>query len=241
MLKKPGRRSVGFTLIELAVALGILSILSLVVAVLMMRTVDTYAQVASDTDTMKQARQCLDTISREMREGVDGSIVNPINGGLLNNVQDALLITSARSSSGVFTLDASGFPQNKSIILFYLHRTPENITQLIRHQLYYDEDLSTYAEDFRLLPGNPYVGQFLVILDDNNVAINIDRATGAVVGTPSLKPPKVLMTRVTSFDMIVVSGDPIEARITCQVRDRYGRTATSRVRTQIEPRNLELP
>ncbi|UCD56630.1 MAG: type II secretion system protein [Candidatus Hydrogenedentota bacterium] len=239
-----------FTLIEVAVALGVLGALTLVIATLMLRTIDTYGQVTSETDTTKQARYCLEMISRELRESVNTpttpSIVNPAAGAPMAAVQDALLLTSARQSDddsavppkgGEFILDVDNFPDPQSIVLFYLNTTPEGITQLVRHQLYYDEDLSVYASPFALA-ANPYVDPNIVVVDNAGTVININRTTGAVAGTPPFRPPKVLMNRTMSFDIVDTGIDPIEARITCQTVDRYGRTATARLSSQIEPRNL---
>jgi len=240
---KTRRENGGFTLIEVAVALAVLGILTLVIAIIMMRTIDTYGQVMSDTDTVKQARYCLEMISQEIRESVNLSIVNSAAGPPLGAVQDALLLWSARDSIGDFKLDGSSFPEPKSIILFYLNTTPEGITQLVRHQLYYTEDLGVdagvYTDPF-VLAANPYVGTDIVIVDNGGagVAININRTTGAVAGTPSLRTPRVLMNRTMSLDIVDNLVDPIEARIACQTVDRHGRTATARLRTQVDPRNL---
>ena len=203
-----------------------------------------YAQVTAETDTIKQARHCLEMISQEMRESVNASIVSIAAGAPLGAVQDALLLTSARRSDGTFDdFTDNGFPTPQSIILFYLNTTPEGSTQLVRHQLYYAEDLGggagVYTPPF-VLSANPYVGANIVIVDDGGagIAININRSTGAVGPTPSLRTPKVLMNRTMSFDIVDNGIDPIEARITCQFVDRNGRTATSRLSTQIELRNL---
>jgi prepilin-type N-terminal cleavage/methylation domain-containing protein len=235
--------SSGFTLIEVAVALGILGIITLVIAALLIRAVDTYGQVMVETDTTKHARHCLGMISREMRESVDtlNSIFQPAAGAPLGPVQDALLLTSARDSNGIFTLDPNSFPVPESIILFYLNTTPEGITQLVRHQLYYVEDLNAFTPPFVLkVAPSPYVGTNIVVVDNAGAGaeISIDRTTGSVVGTPPLKSPRVLMNRAMSFDIVNNGVDPVEARLICQSIDRYGRTATSRLSTQIEPRNL---
>lgn len=231
----------GFTLIEVAVSLGILGIVTLVVAALLTRTVDTYGQVTVQTDTTKRARHCLEVVSREMRESVQtlNSIYQPAAGPLLGPVQDALLLTSARQSDGTFTLN-NNFAQPESIVLFYLNTTPEGITQLIRHQLYYATDLIGFNEPFTLKTAtSPYVGTDIVIVDNAGTEINIDRTTGAVAGTPPLKSPKVLMNRAMSFDIVDNGPDePLEVRLICQSLDRYGRTATSSLRTEIDPRNL---
>jgi len=238
-----GREHRGFTLIEVAISIGVLGILTLIIATILIRTIDSYAQVTADTDTNKQARHCLDVIAQEMRESVNASIVNPVAGAALGPVQDALLLWSARRSDGTFSLNGGNFPVQESIVLFYLNTTPEGITQLVRHQLYYVEDLGVPAgvhiAPFVLAP-TPYVGPDIVIVDDGGAgnAISINRSTGAVGGTPPLRAPTILMNRTMSLDIVDNGIDPIEARIACQFVDRNGRTATSRLRTQIELRNL---
>ena len=163
MVWKSTRKRSGFTLIEVAISLGVLGLLTLVIGSLMVRTVDTYGQLTVDTDTIKQARHCLEMISREVRESANTSIHTPAAGAAMGPVVDALLLTSARNSSGTFCVDASNFPLPQSIILFYLNITPEGITQLVRHQLYYAEDLNAYTPPFAL-PGvtNPYIGANIV-------------------------------------------------------------------------------
>ncbi len=244
-----GSKISGFTLIEMAVSLGILGMVTLVVAALLIRTVDTYGQVMVETDTTKHARHCLEMISREMRESVQtlNSIYQPAAGPLLGPVQDALLLTSARQTKAtadatgtdIFRLGPNNFAQPSSIILFYLNTTPEGITQLVRHQLYYVEDLNSYSPPFilKMVP-SPYSGTNIVVIDSAGTQINIDRTTGSVAGTPPLNSPKVLMNRAMSFDIVVSGLDPVEVRLICQSVDRYGRTATSRLSTQIDARNL---
>lgn len=240
MRLKAERRSRGFTLIEVAVSLGILGMVTLVVAALLTRTVDTYGQVMVETESTKHARHCLEMVSREMRESVDtlNSIYQPAAGPLLGPVQDALLLTSARASDGTFAL-FNNFAQPQSIILFYLNTTPEGITQLVRHQLYYAEDLNFFSPPFVLKTvTSPYVGTNIVIVDNAGTDIYIDRTTGAVAGTPPLRSPRVLMNRAMSFDIVDNGLDPVEARLICQSIDRYGRAATSRLSTEIDPRNM---
>lgn len=238
----------GFTLIEMAIAVGVLTILTLVMGSLLLRTVDTYGQIASDTETIKQGRQCLAMISREIRESVNfvmSDLTTPADP--LTPVQDALLLWSARQSENLsvfpkkhrdFVVDGNDNPVVSSIILFYLNTTPEGIPQLMRHQLYFDEDLSAFTEPFVLQAGNPYVGSNIVIVDGAGTAINIDRATGAVNTTPPYESPRILMNGAVSFDVVDDGIDPPEARIICQTTDRFNRTAMTPLNTQVGPRNL---
>lgn len=236
----------GFTLIEMAIAVGVLTILTLVMGSLLLRTVDTYGQIASDTETIKQGRQCLAMISREIRESVNfvmSDLTTPADP--LTPVQDALLLWSARESENPamfkkrrFVVNGNSEPVVSSIILFYLNTTPEGIPQLMRHQLYFDEDLSAFTEPFVLQAGNPYVGSNMVIVDGAGTAINIDRATGAVNGTPPYESPRILMNGAVSFDVVDDGIDPPEARIICQTTDRFNRTAMTPLNTQVCPRNL---
>lgn len=236
----------GFTLIEVAVVLGVLGAVLLVAGTMLTQTIEAYSKVASQTDTIKQARHCLEMISREIRESVNFDIQSQAAGAPLATVTDALLLTSARLADNpatadpdnAFVVDASGFPVPQSIILFYLNATPEGITQLVKHQLYYFEDLNIYTPPFRLLNPSPYVGANIVILDNNNLPIAINRNTGAVGAAASFSRPRILMNGSTSFDMINDGINPIEARITCQVTDQHGRSVATRLRTQIEPRNI---
>lgn len=227
----------GFTLIEVAISLGVLGILTLVVAALLLRTTDTYTQVATNTNTAKQARHCLEMISREVRESANFSIVNPVAAGQLASVTDALLLTSARRSDGVFALDADNFPIPQSIVLFYINALPNGNSQLVRHQLYYAEDLNAFAPPF-VLAAAPYSGVNINIVDNLGQVISIDRTTGTVGGTPSFRSPRILMNETNSLDLVNNGIDPIEIRVTCQDVDRNGRAATTRLSTQVEPRNL---
>ncbi|MBI5115283.1 hypothetical protein HZA56_02315 [Candidatus Poribacteria bacterium] len=239
------RRS-GFTVIEIAIAMGIMGMLTLVIATIFLRTVDSYGQMSTETDAIKQARYCLDMISREMRESVNASMSDATAGPPLGGVVDAILLTSARQSDGTFAVDANNFPVPRSIVFFYLNVTPEGITQLVRHQLYYAEDLHTddvplplHTPPFVL--ANPtYFGANIVMRDNGGLGAPfvVNRSTGAVNGTAPTKAPKILMNRATSFDLIDDGTNPLEARITCQYVDRYGRPATSRLNTRIQPRNL---
>jgi len=246
MHSRKKRERGGFTLIEVAVVLGVLGAVLLVAGTMLTQTIEAYSKVASQTDTIKQARYCLEMISREIRESVNFDIQSQAAGAPLGTVIDALLLTSARLADNpatadpdnAFVVDTSGFPVPQSIILFYLNITPEGITQLVRHHLYYFEDLSIYTPPFRLLSPTPYVGASIVILDNNNIPIGINRNTGAVGAAAPFSPPRILMNGSTSFDMINDGINPIEARITCQVTDQHGRSVVTRLRTQIEPRNI---
>jgi prepilin-type N-terminal cleavage/methylation domain-containing protein len=230
----------GFTIIEVAVVMAILGILTLVVAMLMLRTVDTYGQMALATDTTKSARHCLERISREMRESTSFHIVSDVAGPPLGAVQDALLLRSARNSAGVFCADGATnyYPDPQSITLYYLNTTNEGVIQLMEHHLFYAQDLNAFPAPFFLQTPDPYSGTNLVIVDNVGTAINIDRATGAVNGTPPLIPPRALMNNAVSFDVIGDGSTPLELRVSCQVTDRNGRTATTRLRAQVDPRNL---
>lgn len=251
----------GFTLIEVAIAIGILAILTIVLASLFMRTLDTYGQVATDTDVTKQARACLDGIAREVPESTNVLAVNPAEQVDPANPEkpvavqdDALLLWSARTSETEqvslslptnFVSDPADYtPKRRSIILYYLNRSPEGIMQLVRHQLYYfDDNLeTTYTEPFSWA-SPAYSGTDMVIQDAAGAEIHINRTTGAVAGTPSFREPLVVMNRVTSFDIASSGSDvhgnpiPMRVRLTCQNADRYGRTATTRLKTDIEFRN----
>jgi len=234
---KHNRRHGGFTLTEVAVAAGGLGILTLVVATLLAHTVDTFGRVSNETYTTAQVRNCLEMISAEMRESVNYSVVNPAAGAPQASVRDALLSTSARWSDGTFSLDANGFPLPQSIVLFYLNTCPDGTMELMRHQLYYAEDLNTYAPPF-LLVDPPYIGGDVVIIDSIGAEIHVDRTTGAVETIVPLKPPRRVINRVSSLDIVDNGVDPIEVRITCQLVDRKGRMRTSSLTKQIVARNL---
>lgn len=233
------RRRDGFTIIEVAVALGILGILSLVVAMLLLRTMDTYGSVASSTGTTKSTRHCLERISREMRESTNVNIVSEAAGAPLGTIRDALLLRSARDSAGVFHADAATgyYPDPQSIILYYLNTTDEGVTQLVEHKLFYAGDLNAFVAPFSLQTPDPYSGGNIVIVDSAGTVINVDRTTGAVNGTAPSIPPRILMNRAISFDVINDHLNPLELRVSCQIVDRYGRAATTRLRTQVDPRN----
>jgi prepilin-type N-terminal cleavage/methylation domain-containing protein len=237
-----------FTIVELAVVLAVLSIMLLAAGILLLNTMDTYAKVTSTTNTVSQARHCLEVISHEMRESIGDPDVADVNLGPLTNpgdpiapvTDDAMLLTSARRSDGGFSLTAASFPLAESIILYYLNTTPEGDTQLLKHQIYYIEDLHT--DTGPLIPpftlANPaYAGSSIVIEDGNSVQIAIDRSTGTIGGTAPTRPPRVLMNRTESFDIVNDGVNPIEIRLSCQVMDRFDRTTTTRLVTEIEPRN----
>jgi len=227
----------GFTLIEMAISIGVLGIVLLVVAILLLRTTDTYMQVATNTNTSKQARHCLEMISREVRESANFSIVNPVAGGPLAAVTDALLLTSARRSDGAFVLDGNNFPVPESVVLFYVNALPGGNSQLVRHQLYYVEDLNAFTPPY-VLAAAPYSGTDIDIVDNTGQVISVNRTTGDVGAATSFIPPRILMNETNSLDVVNNGIDPIEIRVVCQDVDRNGRTATTRLNTQVEPRNL---
>ncbi len=237
------KKQKGFTLIEVAIVLGVMGFLSLVIAALFLRTIDTYGKMTTETDTTKQARYCLQMVARDVREsvsvaGVSPGISDPNPVSLTGTARDALLLVSARSSNGDFVAPAPDYiEQPQSIVLFYRDTNAEGIDQLMRLQLYYDQDLAAYTRPFTLLAGDPYVGTDIVIVDDAGTQINVNRRTGAVAGLPPVSPPKILMNWTTSFDLINDGVNPIEMRLTCQFRDRNNRPVTCRLRTQVEPRN----
>jgi prepilin-type N-terminal cleavage/methylation domain-containing protein len=242
-------RKRGFTLIEVMIAAGILSLLILVITTLVVRSLDTYGQIMSDTETIKQARQCLNQIVYEMRESTSSQISVPAEalGGELGIATDALLLHSARVSDApgnpnAFMYDPNTFlPLNSSIILYYVFTTPEGNPQLRRLQLYYTEDdLNGFVQPFFLSPTGVYAGSNIVIVDSAGSEINIDMATGTRVGGDSpYKPPKVLINGITSFDIVTEGVSVPEVRITCRFTDRFGRSATTRLRTGIDTRNVE--
>jgi prepilin-type N-terminal cleavage/methylation domain-containing protein len=263
MMKNRTGKPEGFTLIELAVSIGILGILTLVVGTLFLQTVTTYTQLMSETDTNKQARYCLNMIARDWRESFTFDQRDVVVG---TESQDALLLRSARLADNTFNRDEEdpATPGNpppldgiaythdgieSSIILFYFNTSPDGIPQLVRLQLFYASDLppASYTPPFTLLSPNPYVGTDIVLVDSNGVQINVDRATGStgVAGSPTI-PPKILMNQALSFDIIdpntlippEVPLGPFIVNLVCQYADRYGRTATMRVQTRIDQRNV---
>jgi type II secretory pathway pseudopilin PulG len=234
-------------LIEIAIVLAILGVVLLVSTTLLNGALDVYAKVSNETETIKQARLCLELISRDVREGLFVDISDLSAGAPLANVNDAILIESARFADNPatpdpdngFSVDIDGVPQTQSIVLFYLNTTPEGANQLIRHQLYYAEDLNLLTPPFQLLnpPAGPYVGQNIVIVDGVGNPISINRNTGGTAGVNPFMAPKVLMNASTSFDVVDDGINPVEVRLTCQVTDRYGRSVTTRLSTMVQPRN----
>ena len=180
---RAGKRDSGFTLIEVAVVMGVLSILLLAAGMLLLNTMDTYAKITSTTNTITEARHCLEVISHEMRESIGdpdiADVTTPAN-PLDPVTDDAMLMTSARASDGTFTLTANSFPLAESIILYYLNTTAEGDSQLNKLQLYYIDDFHTDTGPLIApfsLASPAYVGDNIVLLDGNNVQITIDRET----------------------------------------------------------------
>jgi type II secretory pathway pseudopilin PulG len=236
------RKSGGFTLIEIAIVLGVLGAVLLVSATLLTGTMNSYTRIASETETIKNARHSLEMISRDVRESVNFDIQNPTASGPLATTADAMLLTSSRRSDNTFAVDfATNFAEPQSIILYYLNVTNEGIPQLMRHQLFYVEDLDPYgfSAPFQLLAvPSPYVGPNIVIVDGVGNIIPINRVSGGSGGVMPLMAPKVMMIGSTSLDMVGMAPDPIEARLTCQFTDRYGRVTATRLSTTVKPRNL---
>jgi len=233
------RKTDGFTLIEMAIVLGVLGAVLLVATTLLTGTMNSYTKITSETETIKNARHSLEMISRDVRESVNFDIQDPTPGAALATVTDALLLTSSRRSDNTFVVDADNFPIPQSIILYYLNMTSEGIPQLMRHQLFYAEDLNLFTPPFQLLavPG-PYVGMNIVIVDSLGNMIPINRATGGSGGVMPFMAPKVIMIGSTSLDVVGMAPTPIEARLTCQFTDPYGRATTTRLSTTIKPRNI---
>lgn len=260
------KKIAGFTIIEIAVALTVLSILLLAAGMLLITMMNTYAKVTSTTTTLTEARHCLEVIAQEMREGIGApfvalpAIVDP-NDPRTPETNDAIMIISPRQLQAptvpstvdhtytTFVYDTDFTPIPQSIILYYLNTTPEGETRLMKLQLYYDEDLGVNMADPPASPNpppftpqtpvnllNPNIG----LIDANNAVIIIDKATGAIGGaggTPPRIPPRVIMNQTESFDIVDTGGDPIRIRVSCQVIDRFNRTATTRLDADIEPRN----
>lgn len=230
-------KSQGFTLVEMAVVVGGLGIVTLFIAVLVVGTTDTFGRLSSDTQSMGQLRNCLDVFSADIRESMQCSIVDPVVGDPQNPALDALLFTSARPASGPFKLDANGFPLPKSILLYYIGLTPEGMPQLAKHQLYYDEDLNPYTPPF-VLADPAYSGDYILIRDNAGTTISVNRINGAVGGFPSLTPPRALMNNAMSFDVVRNGLGPIEITVESQITDRKGRVKTNRMSKQIVARNF---
>jgi len=246
MASKASRRNGGFTLIEVAVVLGVLGILLLVTMMLLAGSMNAYAKISMETETVKKARHCLETISRDARESVNLSILNDptadVNDPMDDHV-DALLLWSAREAiNNNFVVDSliDYSPTPQSIILYYMNTSAEGIPQLMRHQLYHAQDLIAFVGPFTILSvPDPSVGSNIVIADIVGTPINIDPTTGAINGVAPFKAPQVMMIGSTSLEIIDADpNNPMEARITCRFTDQYGRSTTTRLRTQIELRNM---
>ncbi len=239
------RKSGGFTLIEMAIVLGVLGAVLLVAAQMLTGTVETYTRVTQETETVKNARYSLEEISRDARESVNFDIQNaglappdPVT-GLPAVVTDGLLLTSSRLSNGTFDVNLDNTARPGSIVLYYLNTTAEGIPQLIRHQLFFAEDLFLFTPPFQLLaaPG-PYIGINIVIVDNFGNMIPINRTTGGSGAVMPLRAPKVMMNGATSLDLVGLAPTPIEVRITCQFTDRNGRSTTTRLSTTVKLRNM---
>jgi prepilin-type N-terminal cleavage/methylation domain-containing protein len=246
----------GFTIIELAVALVVLSIVLLTAGILLINFMDTYVKITASGDTTTEARHCLEVISYDMRETIGdpdiADVTTPVD-PLQPVTDDAMLLTSARQSRiqprvGEFSLTADGFPLTESIILYYLSVTAEGETQLMKLPLYYDEDFTALglAEPFDFILADPaYSGDNINIIEQlTGTSVSINRQTGLItnVGTgtaknPAVQQPTVLMNRTESFDIVNDGVNPIQIRISCQTVDRFNRAITTRLTTEIEPRN----
>jgi type II secretory pathway pseudopilin PulG len=109
-------------LIEIAIVLAILGVVLLVSTTLLNGALDVYAKVSNETETIKQARLCLELISRDVREGLFVDISDLSAGAPLANVNDAILIESARFADNPatpdpdngFSVDIDGVPQTQS-------------------------------------------------------------------------------------------------------------------------------
>jgi len=230
------RNHKGYTLIEVSVSAGLLGVLTLIVATLIIKTTDTYGRLSAGTYAARRANQCLESISSEVRECLKISVADPFSAPPQTPVQDALMTTSARQSDGSFRVDAQGFSSPASLALFYVNDSSEGIRQLVRHQLYYDEDLFLYTPPFAV-SATPYAGDDIVIVDSFGNVININRSTGAVGAAAPLTTPTPLVNGIESFDIVNDGAGPLEIRIICRVVDRRSQIATKRFTASIEPRN----
>ena len=243
MRARAKQNSGGFTLIEIAIVLGVLGALLLVSATLLAGTMNTYSKLTSETETIKKARHALEIMSRDVRESVNFDIQDPTAnpGGPVADTIDAMLLTSSRRSNNTFAVTFDNFPDPQSIVLYYLNQTPEGIPQLIRHQLFFVEDLNPYGfvPPYTLAPPpGPYNAGNIILIDGAGKLITLNRTTGGTGAVMPFLAPKVMMTGSTSLDLIGLAPTPIEARLTCQFTDQYGRATTTRLRTTIRPRNL---
>ena len=227
----------GYTLTEVAVAMAIMSMLGLMMAALLVETTDTYGRLSLETYTTSQVRACLETIGDEVRESINFSIADPASAAPQTVAQDVLLLTSARRSDGRFVLNAGGYPESQSIVLYYMNTSPEGISQLVRHQLYYAEDLNAFAPPFILAPV-PLVANNIVIVDNTGISITVERTSGAAGATASFGSPRSLINHVSSLDIVWGSMSPIEINVTCKFVGKKGRTATSRFTKQALARNI---
>jgi prepilin-type N-terminal cleavage/methylation domain-containing protein len=239
---KTMRKSDGFTLIEIAVVMGVLSIVLMVAAAMLTGTMETYATVARETETVKTARHCLEVMSTDVRESVNFDIQNPADAGPLAIVEDGLLLMSSRGSDGSFGTNPDNTADPQSIVLYYINLSAEGISQLMRHQLYYTEDLIAFMGPFTLA-GVPTPTQ-ISIVDSFGTVIPIDKTTGGSGAAMPFRAPRVMLNGATSLDLVEVppptpSRPPIvEARVTCQFTNTQGRVTTTRLSTTIMPRNL---
>jgi hypothetical protein len=124
-------------------------------------------------------------------------------------------------------------------VLYYINLSNENISQLMRHQLYYNEDLFAFTGPFTLA-GVPTPTQ-ISIVDSFGTVIPIDKTTGGSGAAMPFRAPRVMLNGATSLDLVeVVAFTPpiVEARVTCQFTNTQGRVTTTRLSTTIMPRNL---
>ncbi len=226
----------GFTLVEVAIATGILGVLTLIVAALLVQTTSTYKRVSYNTYAFRRADQCLETIASDIRECTDFSLVDPALAPPEASAMDALLLESARKSDGSFGVDGSGFSTAQSLVLFYVNDSPEGIRQLVRHQLYYADDLSMYTPPFALSAA-PYADGDIVIVDSFGNTINISRTTGAVGATPSFATPVPVVNGVESFDMVAAGAKALEVNIRYKVVDERNEVTTRLFTKQVQLRN----
>lgn len=232
-ISKLGRTPVGRLLdFSTAVVLCLLIAIGGLTAIMMAQELD-FVDAVEVAGPAEQARYCLEMISREVQESVDFDIQGQAVGMPPASTVDALLLTSARGYYNPTTTEPGiksavyddGLLVPRSITLFYLNMTSGGISQLVRHQLYYSEDLNAYTPPFSLSP-DPYVGPYIVIFDDNGTQINIHRTTGSVAEALSSKSPMILVNHMNSFDLVDIGQGSIEVRAAVQVADRFGRPKT---------------
>jgi hypothetical protein len=218
--------------------MGVLSMVLMVAAAMLIGTMETYATVARETETVKTARHCLEVISTDVRESVNFDIENPLEdpGGALAVVDDVLLLTSSRRSDGSFGVNPDNTAAPQSIVLYYLNTTAESIPQLIRHQLYYNEDLFAFTTPFQL--NGPPGPVNINIVDNFGTVIPINKTTGGSGAVMPFMAPRVMLNGATSLDLVGAAPSPIEVRVTCQFTNTKGRVTTTRLSTTIKPRNM---